>query len=128
MAAVSTITLMRHFMNSLVVRNRCFQLFPATLLANGAAQIAECCYHFRVLIRSEEHTSELQSRGHLVCRLLLEKKKPQPAQRLSSLPPHYRRTELPSRRTTPLARAAPQSSLRPRTGQSRARRRSPTAR
>src|SRR5690625_4357643 len=26
-------------------------------------------------IRSEEHTSELQSRGHLVCRLLLEKKK-----------------------------------------------------
>src|SRR5437870_11462744 len=31
----------------------------------------------RVLLveRSEEHTSELQSRGHLVCRLLLEKKK-----------------------------------------------------
>src|SRR5439155_8435354 len=27
------------------------------------------------LPRSEEHTSELQSRGHLVCRLLLEKKK-----------------------------------------------------
>src|SRR5690625_527296 len=30
--------------------------------------------HF-VRLRSEEHTSELQSRGHLVCRLLLEKKK-----------------------------------------------------
>src|SRR5207253_3648323 len=28
----------------------------------------------RLLTRSEEHTSELQSRGHLVCRLLLEKK------------------------------------------------------
>src|SRR2546422_7754614 len=28
-----------------------------------------------VLTRSEEHTSELQSRLHLVCRLLLEKKK-----------------------------------------------------
>src|SRR5690625_4599783 len=28
--------------------------------------------------RSEEHTSELQSRGHLVCRLLLEKKKARP--------------------------------------------------
>src|SRR5690625_5157050 len=28
-----------------------------------------------LLERSEEHTSELQSRGHLVCRLLLEKKK-----------------------------------------------------
>src|SRR5690554_2311147 len=31
---------------------------------------ALCCHH-----RSEEHTSELQSRPHLVCRLLLEKKK-----------------------------------------------------
>src|SRR2546422_6953178 len=29
------------------------------------------------LVRSEEHTSELQSRLHLVCRLLLEKKKKQ---------------------------------------------------
>src|SRR5690625_3207058 len=28
----------------------------------------------RDFLRSEEHTSELQSRGHLVCRLLLEKK------------------------------------------------------
>src|SRR2546422_8630882 len=30
---------------------------------------------FLELLRSEEHTSELQSRLHLVCRLLLEKKK-----------------------------------------------------
>src|SRR5690625_6852425 len=29
----------------------------------------------KFLRRSEEHTSELQSRGHIVCRLLLEKKK-----------------------------------------------------
>src|SRR3712207_6889897 len=29
----------------------------------------------RLLVRSEEHTSELQSRQYLVCRLLLEKKK-----------------------------------------------------
>src|SRR5690625_6515086 len=29
-------------------------------------------------LRSEEHTSELQSRGHLVCRLLLEKKNKHP--------------------------------------------------
>src|SRR3989442_11741229 len=34
--------------------------------------------------RSEEHTSELQSRPHLVCRLLLEKKKTRP---ITSLPP-----------------------------------------
>src|SRR5439155_24755009 len=32
-------------------------------------------WHQRPAVRSEEHTSELQSRGHLVCRLLLEKKK-----------------------------------------------------
>src|SRR5215208_5225577 len=31
--------------------------------------------HAILVLRSEEHTSELQSRGHLVCRLLLEKKK-----------------------------------------------------
>src|SRR5690625_6896054 len=31
--------------------------------------------NFNFRYRSEEHTSELQSRGHLVCRLLLEKKK-----------------------------------------------------
>src|SRR5207253_4702842 len=31
--------------------------------------------------RSEEHTSELQSRGHLVCRPLLEKKKAKPARK-----------------------------------------------
>src|SRR5258707_4597423 len=32
----------------------------------------------RFTMRSEEHTSELQSRQYLVCRLLLEKKKPPP--------------------------------------------------
>src|SRR5438876_8560297 len=35
----------------------------------------------RLWRRSEEHTSELQSPVHLVCRLLLEKKKPLPSQR-----------------------------------------------
>src|SRR5207253_6797188 len=39
-------------------------------------QLAEALEMQRTLeLRSEEHTSELQSRGHLVCRLLLEKKK-----------------------------------------------------
>src|SRR2546422_2058449 len=32
-------------------------------------------------VRSEEHTSELQSRLHLVCRLLLEKKKNKPSEK-----------------------------------------------
>src|SRR2546422_1942457 len=35
----------------------------------------EMADHLIVVERSEEHTSELQSRLHLVCRLLLEKKK-----------------------------------------------------
>src|SRR2546429_7360880 len=40
--------------------------------------------------RSEEHTSELQSRLHLVCRLLLEKKKTKPK-------PHQYPTNSPAR-------------------------------
>src|SRR5207253_8546464 len=36
--------------------------------------------------RSEEHTSELQSRGHLVCRLLLEKKKTHSAPQIHTSP------------------------------------------
>src|SRR5258707_9759727 len=35
----------------------------------------QCSIRFAALHRSEEHTSELQSRQYLVCRLLLEKKK-----------------------------------------------------
>src|SRR2546422_8001058 len=64
------------------------QLWTAALLAFGtqnfffgttfykepvAALLAVVAFRFAV--RSEEHTSELQSRLHLVCRLLLEKKK-----------------------------------------------------
>src|SRR2546425_3908629 len=44
--------------------------------------------------RSEEHTSELQSLAYLVCRLLLEKKKPRdstPTAKLSNLVPRYSR-------------------------------------
>src|SRR3712207_7434932 len=41
-----------------------------------AAAFSTACRQFRpVRARSEEHTSELQSRQYLVCRLLLEKKK-----------------------------------------------------
>src|SRR2546422_7945114 len=41
--------------------------------ADGAARVSRD--GFLKVARSEEHTSELQSRLHLVCRLLLEKKK-----------------------------------------------------
>src|SRR5258708_39739448 len=40
------------------------------------------------LVRSEEHTSELQSPDHLVCRLLLEKKKTNSNCSCYSLPPY----------------------------------------
>src|SRR2546429_5279858 len=43
---------------------------PSTPRGRCATRTCERC-------RSEEHTSELQSRLHLVCRLLLEKKKKQ---------------------------------------------------
>src|SRR2546422_7829063 len=41
-------------------------------------------------LRSEEHTSELQSRLHLVCRLLLEKKKKKPKCRGTHRRVHWR--------------------------------------
>src|SRR2546421_450412 len=45
--------------------------------------------------RSEEHTSELQSRSDLVCRLLLEKKKKKPTvERATDREPHH---DLPSK-------------------------------
>src|SRR6267143_3537412 len=43
-------------------------------------------------VRSEEHTSELQSQFHLVCRLLLEKKKTQPR----AAPPEQKRQTRPN--------------------------------
>src|SRR3712207_7134883 len=46
----------------------------ADLGHRGGAQLVGVLLH-RLVQRSEEHTSELQSRQYLVCRLLLEKKK-----------------------------------------------------
>src|SRR2546422_7294737 len=43
--------------------------------------------------RSEEHTSELQSRLHLVCRLLLEKKKKKTCSRSDQSPPKHTQTD-----------------------------------
>src|SRR2546429_4026683 len=55
-------------------------LFRSTLIGAGQhhcarGKIHACRNRCRGKNRSEEHTSELQSRLHLVCRLLLEKKK-----------------------------------------------------
>src|SRR5689334_24656754 len=46
-------------------------VFGPTALARIAFLL---CWKLRQRVRSEEHTSELQSQFHLVCRLLLEKK------------------------------------------------------
>src|SRR3712207_8077404 len=43
-------------------------------VAGGEEVVGEVVVPVQVLARSEEHTSELQSRPYLVCRLLLEKK------------------------------------------------------
>src|SRR5699024_7813046 len=71
--------------------------FPPVALAYLTERIAPA----QRTMRSEEHTSELQSRFDLVCRLLLEKKKTQPTSR--------------RRGTTPKARASPGSRRRTRT-------------
>src|SRR2546422_8202755 len=50
---------------------------------------------FLVAMRSEEHTSELQSRLHLVCRLLLEKKKTkQDTLKMNKMKPVYTRVDI----------------------------------
>src|SRR3989441_8050569 len=45
------------------------------LREEGVVRIYDIFFDYEVLLRSEEHTSELQSLAYLVCRLLLEKKK-----------------------------------------------------
>src|SRR3712207_8463907 len=61
-------------------------------LPSRNAVTAFCCstgsmtWWFSMRVRSEEHTSELQSRQYLVCRLLLEKKK----SRLATIPTLFR--------------------------------------
>src|SRR3712207_9337999 len=52
---------------TLEVRGRDGIFHPARSLSDGTLRF--------LVLRSEEHTSELQSRQYLVCRLLLEKKK-----------------------------------------------------
>src|SRR3712207_8700922 len=61
------------------LRLRGFRTYRAHMRANvGCTMAAAAELESRIesiAIRSEEHTSELQSRQYLVCRLLLEKKK-----------------------------------------------------
>src|SRR5690625_5619381 len=62
----ATLDLRREFPNVKVNLVEGDTIFVINHVKNGHADLG--------FVRSEEHTSELQSRGHLVCRLLLEKK------------------------------------------------------
>src|SRR5258707_11672405 len=77
-------------------------LFPYTTLFRSPGQSASTrpCAPCRpsaapVRRRSEEHTSELQSRQYLVCRLLLEKKKKQRLKKHTQPPPRSLRPHHP---------------------------------
>src|SRR5215471_6163826 len=65
-------------------------LFPYTTLFRSPPRLGDLCRPQRALAlgpirrRSEEHTSELQSRRDIVCRLLLEKKKKQKVRNCST--------------------------------------------
>src|SRR5690625_6437332 len=110
-AAVLTLVLLAPFTGELLLGNLpadpagwAVMLIPLILLyGGGALLIREVArrlgrgYPTMLLLaiayglieeRSEEHTSELQSRGHLVCRLLLEKKNTTKV--LRKIPTHIR--------------------------------------
>src|SRR3712207_7586131 len=60
-----------HEQRAVARRERARDLVREVDVARGVDQVQPV----RLAVRSEEHTSELQSRQYLVCRLLLEKKK-----------------------------------------------------
>src|SRR3712207_8933368 len=61
------------------LRGRIWERGVGETLASGTGSSAMAAAARALgLVRSEEHTSELQSRQYLVCRLLLEKKKSRP--------------------------------------------------
>src|SRR3712207_7994489 len=64
-----------------LVEALCGEVFPVTKTAKPGSPVCPACKEIYDQ-RSEEHTSELQSRQYLVCRLLLEKKKKQQRQTL----------------------------------------------
>src|SRR5437868_12713038 len=66
-----TICAMLHMYSLSAWRLKMFSPKPAA----AALRMVLCCHSLPNFFRSEEHTSELQSRFDLVCRLLLEKKK-----------------------------------------------------
>src|SRR2546427_5210527 len=58
-----------------LVRRERLQIVDAPLVDEGRKGVRARQLDILLVLRSEEHTSELQSQSNLVCRLLLEKKK-----------------------------------------------------
>src|SRR2546429_3501888 len=88
---------------------RAYETTMAEARARGALMLFEEKYGDFVRVveigsRSEEHTSELQSRLHLVCRLLLEKKKNTPQTYKLRNPPaiHMSYRQPPTTKTSPI--------------------------
>src|SRR5258705_4619225 len=89
--------------DALPIRRRCSRISCRGRQPSNLCAVAAVVLPTNLTVRSEEHTSELQSLRHLVCRLLLEKQKGRhearrsPRARLSrrGLP---RPNQLPSRR------------------------------
>src|SRR2546422_6421929 len=91
-------------------------LFPYTTLFRSISALRcpdrePCLQRARVAgptpsSRSEEHTSELQSRLHLVCRLLLEKKKKNKKETSTRIPTNIARPSLRTQRRSPTPRAS----------------------
>src|SRR5690625_2449539 len=79
MLAIPLFLLVGKVMNESNVTTRLFDFAKALVghFRGGLGQVNILASVIFSGMRSEEHTSELQSRGHLVCRLLLEKKKKQ---------------------------------------------------
>src|SRR5690625_5470803 len=79
LALLGAVTITVYFLFGQKVRKR-LSLMTYTFIVYGIGAITLTLYNIVTQhsfigypARSEEHTSELQSRGHLVCRLLLEK-------------------------------------------------------
>src|SRR2546426_12619103 len=71
-------TLFRSWLKTEGFSDLMFDGRPVIGIANSWSELTNCNAHLRQVaeaVRSEEHTSELQSPCNLVCRLLLEKKK-----------------------------------------------------
>src|SRR3712207_7977716 len=83
-------TLFRSFIEDVPFRAKDGREVWVSMYVSPVVEDGRVVQHFASFldIRSEEHTSELQSRQYLVCRLLLEKKQVRPISRSPTSAPH----------------------------------------